>query len=104
MANFKLIKDIARDKGITIRKIAEEAGFNEASIHHLIKTGSTSTSTLEVIARVLGVSAGLFFDDHLSPSEETARIRELEKENAHLLELLAEKERTINILMNKINL
>lgn len=99
MANFKLIKEIARDRGITIRKLAAETGLTESSIHHLIKTGSTNTGTLEAIARVLGVSAGIFFDDTLSPSEETARIRELEKENALLGELLAEKERTIKILM-----
>ena len=102
MANFKLIKEIAREKGIPIRKIAGDAGLNEGSLHHLIKTGSTNTTTLEAIARSLGVSAGRFLDDNLSPSEETARIRELEKENTLLRELLAEKERTIQILNNSL--
>lgn len=99
MANLKLIKEIAREKGITIRKIAEETGLNEASVHHLIKTGKTTTATLEAISSALGVSAGIFFNDSGSPSEEAARIRELEKENASLRDLLAEKERTIRILM-----
>lgn len=98
MANFKLIKEIAREKGITVRQIAKGLGIKDASVHHLIKTGSTSTSTLEGIAKILDVSAGIFFDGYPSPSEEAARIHELERDNAHLRQLLEEKERTIRIL------
>lgn len=101
MANFKLIRDIAKEKQISIRSVAQTAGISESQLHHLIKIGSTNTHTLESIAGALGVPVGIFFDNHLSPSEENTRIMELEKENASLRELLAEKERTIKILMNK---
>lgn len=101
MANFKLIRDIAKEKGISIRSLAHAAGITEGQLHHLVKIGSTNTQTLESIAKALGVPVGIFFDNHLSPSEESARINELEKENSGLRELLAEKERTIKILMNK---
>ena len=101
MANFKLIKEIAKEKGISIRGIAREMGVADRSLHHLIKTGSTNTTTLERIAGILGVSAGIFFDGTLAPSEEGVRIRELEKENAHLRDILEEKERTIRILLDE---
>lgn len=103
MANFKLIRDISKEKGISIRLIANEIGIKEESLHHIIKNGSTNTTTLENIARVLGVPVGIFFNDFPSPSEESIRIRELEKDNAHLRELLEEKERTIKILVDLQN-
>ena len=102
MANFKLIRDLAKEKQISIRSVAQTAGISESQLHHLIKIGSTNTHTLESIAGALGVPVGTFFDDNLSPSEETARIIELEKENSLLRELLAEKERTIQILNNSL--
>ena len=101
MANFKLIREIAKEKRISIRSLALSAGVSEGQLHHLMKNGSTNTLTLESISRALGVPVSTFFDDHLSPSEQTTRIIELEKENSLLRELLAEKERTIEILMNK---
>lgn len=100
MANFKLIRSIAKEKGISIRSLAQTAGITEGQLHHIVKMGSTNTQTLETIAGALGVPVGTFFDDFSSPSEEALRIKELEKENALLRELLAEKERTIQILIN----
>lgn len=102
MANFKLIRDIAKEKGISIRSIAMEVGIQEVSIHHLMKKGATKTSTIENIARILEVPVGTFFDDPPKDSSRNlSRLEELEKENSHLRELLEEKERTIKILMNK---
>lgn len=102
MANFKLIRDIAKKKGISIRSLAQSAGVSESQIHHLVKIGSTNTQTLETIAGALGVPVGTFFGS--SPAEIQQKenlILELKKENALLRELLEEKERTIKILMNK---
>ena len=101
MANFNLIKETAREKRISIRSLAQRAGITESQLHHIVKRGSTNTQTLETIAGILGIPVGTFFDNHLSPSEETSRIIELEKENSLLRELLAEKERTIKILIQE---
>lgn len=102
MANFKLIKEIASEKGIPIRSLAKGIGISESQLHHLVKTRSTNTRTLEAIAQFLGTSVSVFFDEGPATlSEEKARIKELEKENAHLRQLLAEKERTIQILTQK---
>lgn len=101
MANFKLIRQIAKGKGITIRDLAAKTGILDSTIHHIISVGSTNTTTIENIAKVLEVPVGIFFDNEysLTPSQEKLRIEELERENKHLRELLEEKERTIRILM-----
>lgn len=100
MANFDLIKDIAKEKGISIRSLAQTAGISESQLHHLIKKGSTNTQTIESLAGALCVPVGTFFDGiPEDPSQDQTRIEELERENNHLRELLEEKERTIRILM-----
>lgn len=104
MANLKLIRNIAKEKGLSIRSLAQTAGITEGQLHHLMKLGSTNTQTLETIARVLEVPVGIFFDDlPEDPSQDQTRIEELERENNHLRELLEEKERTIKILMELKN-
>lgn len=100
MANFKLIKDIAWEKGFSIKDIADKIGLTPSSLHHLIKAGSTNTSTLEAISNILEVSPGIFFEEQPSlMSDQSRKIANLEKEKAYLLQILAEKERTIKILM-----
>lgn len=94
MANLILIRKLCERKKLTIRELAKRIGRDESSLQSAIRRGSTNTSTLEMIAAELGVSAGIFFDGY-SPDESV----ELKKEVEHLRELLNEKERTIEILM-----
>jgi transcriptional regulator with XRE-family HTH domain len=102
-------------KKITIRKLASMVGKEESTIQAIIKNGSTNTTTLEKIAQVLDVPVGTFFDD--TPNNITANhgsvalgnhsvagnisLSDCQKELEHLKQLLKEKERTIQILMNK---
>ncbi|MCM1451241.1 MAG: helix-turn-helix domain-containing protein [Clostridium sp.] len=94
MANLLLIRDLCDSKKLTIRELAKRIGRDESSVQSAIRRGSTYTSTLESIAKVLGVPAGIFFDGFQKNDSE-----ELRKEVQHLKQLLAEKERTIEILM-----
>lgn len=97
MANLFLIRGLCEDKKITIRELAERIGRNESTIQAIIRNGSTSTTTVEAIADVLSVPAGYFFDGW----QDNSTAYELAHENKHLRELLAEKERTIKILLSK---
>lgn len=100
MANFEIIRDLLAERGMTVRELAKRIDMRDSSIHHAIAVGSTNTTTIENIARVLEVPVGIFFDDlPEDPSQDPTRIEELERENNHLRELLEEKERTIRILM-----
>lgn len=95
MANLQIIRDLCERKKITIRELAQRIGRDESSIQSAIRRGSTNSGTLELIAKELGVSAGIFFDGYSVDSSDGLR-----KEIAHLKELLKEKERTIEILMS----
>lgn len=96
MANLILIRDLCERKKMTIRELAQRIGRDESSIQSAIRRGSTNSNTIELIAKELGVSAGVFFDGYIT-GEETADLR---REVAHLKELLKEKERTIEILLS----
>lgn len=83
---------------MTIRELAQRIGRDESSIQSAIRRGSTNTTTVELIAKELGVSAAIFFEGYAPDSAD-----ELRREVAHLKELLKEKERTIEILMTDRN-
>lgn len=96
MANLKLIRKICREQMISIRELANRIGRDESSIQSAIRRGSTNTTTIELIAKELGVTPGVFFDGYSSNDT-----KELQREISYLKDLLKEKERTIKILMDK---
>lgn len=63
MANFQKIRELCEEKKMTIRELAEAIGLKENSLHVLMTSGTTNTSTLEKIAQVLNVPAGIFFNN-----------------------------------------
>lgn len=94
MANLLIIRDLCEHKKMTIRELAQRVGRDESSIQSAIRRGSTNSSTLELIAKELGVSAAVFFDGYTVDNS-----KELQREIDHLKELLKEKERLIEVLM-----
>ena len=123
MANLLIIKELCASRKITIRKLAEELGLQDAALHKIMQKGTTSTDKLETIARILNVPVSTFFEKNLcersnvNVSGEGHKIQsgsinimveQQEKEIEHLKALLREKERvleekerTINILLNQ---
>lgn len=68
MANLQIIKDVLKEKGLTVRYLAGELGMSEQGLQKLIRENSTKIETLESIANILKVSTSIFFNDnHLSP-------------------------------------
>lgn len=116
MANLILIRDLSESKGITIRELARQLEITEGAIQKMIATGSTNTSTIEKIASIFNVPVGYFFDtppmnQPIANGDRSAasvygnaivgELTDKDKEIEHLKQLLKEKERTIQILMNK---
>jgi len=94
MANLLIIRDLCERKKMTIRELAQRIGRDESSIQSAIRRGSTNSPTIELIAKELGVSAGVFFDGYAADNT-----KELQREIDHMKELLKEKERLIEVLM-----
>jgi transcriptional regulator with XRE-family HTH domain len=65
MANLLKIRELAKVKKITIRELAKKIGVRDGAIHKIIQKGSTNTTTLEKIAKVLDVPVSYFFDDEI---------------------------------------
>ena len=99
MANLLLIRDLCEKNKIKIRELASRIGKDESSIQSMIRTGSTNTKPLEAIAEVFNVSPGIFFDNPLESNTENSLNKEAEI--AYLKKLLEEKERLIQVLLNK---
>lgn len=63
IANLAIIKDLASERGLTIRQLAELVGLKENRVHVICNTNSTTLETLEKFATVLQVPVGYFFKD-----------------------------------------
>lgn len=63
MANLFKIKDLAENRKISIRDLAERVGLKENQIHVMCRTNSTKIETLEKIAHELNVPVAYFFDE-----------------------------------------
>lgn len=97
MANLFLIRDLCAEKNLSFRELCRIIGKDESTMHSAIKRGSTKTETIEDIAKALEVSPGYFFEGYLDDRD----INKYMKEINHLKQLLEEKERTIQILMEE---
>lgn len=65
MANFKIIKQLCKQKKISIQELAEKLGVTDAAIYDIIKRNSTSIPTMENIAKILDVSPAIFFTEEI---------------------------------------
>lgn len=69
MANLQRIKEILKEKGLTIRYLANELGISEQGLQKLIRENSTKIETLESISKILKVSIVVFFDESLTDKD-----------------------------------
>ena len=85
-----------------MRELARRIGRDESTIQSAIRRGTTNTKTIEKIAEVLEVPVGYFFDaEAKNCSKKMNALPENEETISYLKQILAEKERTIKILMAK---
>lgn len=123
MANLLIIKDLADKKNISLKDLALQLGITPDGLQKIMKRNSTTTETVEKLAQIFGVQAGIFFEGYNTANQlitgngNTASVfgniaaeemSNKNKEIEHLKDLLAEKERVIEekerliqILINK---
>lgn len=67
MANLYLIKKLAEERGMQLNQLADIAHLSRQTIFQMIRNNTGTISSLEAVAKALGVPTGIFFDDY--PSE-----------------------------------
>lgn len=107
------IKELVEAKGIKKLQFARDIDLAPESLSRFFKHSSIQCDLLEKICRILEVSPSFFFDEPDGSHQATAQASTFignanasavtqSGEMATLRELLAEKERTIQILLGKI--
>lgn len=114
--NLLKIKELCERKEGGIKRLAEEIGMSEQNLHRCINLNKIQAGELEKIAHVFDVPIGYFFDSaplnqsiangngsaaSIYGNATVGVMTDKDKEIDHLKQLLEEKERTIQILMNK---
>lgn len=116
MMRLHIIRDIAKEKKITLKELSLRLGMTADGLQKLINRNSTTPETIGKIAEILDVPVILFFDDDKAENtvnEESevdtynnnsslkSILKEKDMEIEHLKKMLEEKERTIQILLKK---
>lgn len=107
------VKNLVESKGIKKAQFAHDIGLAHAeSLSRIFRSKSVQCDMLEKICRALNVPPAYFFDDAEAPTATAQASTFIGNANASavaqsgematLRELLAEKERTIQILLGKI--
>ena len=109
MANLQKIKTLSKERKITLRSLANQVGISEQGLQKIIRDNTTSISTVERIASILGVSPAVFFDETPTSvnamGDNSIAISGSGNEIAvqqQLLDMLAEKDTRIKELTDKL--
>lgn len=65
MANLLKIKELLKERKMTIKSFSADIGMTEQGLQKLIRDNSTKIETLELIAEKLNVSISVFFDENI---------------------------------------
>lgn len=114
MANLLIIKDLLKERKVSIRDFANELGMTEQALQLLIRKNSTKIETLELIAQKLNISVSMFFEKEVESKNNKSQIpyefveslieerkrhdemnAELIRQNGSLIRLLEEKEKSV---------
>jgi len=96
MVVLSRIKDLLRERKISIRDFAKEIGITEQGLQLLIRQNSTKVETLEKIAHLLDVPISTFFDEKVESKTNDSSSKE-----ERLLSIIESQQRTIENLTKK---
>lgn len=98
----KQLKEKIKQKGIKYSALAERLGVVPQQVHQYFNTPNISTEVLERIADAMGESVSYFYNEQpVFTIEDYAKISNMEQEIMYLRLLIREKDRIIDLLMNK---
>ncbi len=89
------IKRLINEKHLVKKDIADALGYTPTGLSVILRKETFDCALLVRICEIIGVSPAIFFED----DEPSVATQPTAKEYATLLQLLREKERTIQILL-----
>lgn len=89
------IKQIIKSANLSMAEVATRMGISKQSLYQRLKVKSISAETIYKIAEATNIPIAVFFDEDIA-----SHITKLQSENELLKAVIAEKERTIQILLN----
>ncbi|MEG1672617.1 MAG: helix-turn-helix transcriptional regulator [Alistipes sp.] len=118
MIKGEKLKGLIARKGIAPEKFAEELGVSVSSVFKYYNKDSFDSSLLEKFANYFGVPVGYFFDEEVANNSQQTqgdnnivvgrdnngnieRLHDCRKEVEHLKAIIEEKERLIQVLLDK---
>lgn len=116
MFNFQNVKNLIEERGLSQKEVCKAAGISVGTFYSFERIKGPGVDKLERLADVLHCRVDDFLDREVEPTQINVghkvrgngnnvsgdiSLSECKKEVEHLKELLAEKERTIQILMSR---
>lgn len=92
--NINKLKRIVEESKLNKVQIAERCGFTRVTLDNALQGADVKVSTIEALAKVLGVSAATFFDDSDDVRTGNEAIEVYKQEIARLQSLLNNKKTT----------
>ena len=92
--NINKIIKMLNESNLSKVQVAEMGGFTRTTLDNLLSGADVKVSTVESLAKVLGVHVGEFFTDEMSNKVEQVEIESLKREIANLTEQLNKKTST----------
>ena len=113
--NYKKINNLINESKLSKQEISNQCGFSRPTLDAVLKCADVKVSTITALSAFFKVPVSYFFDEDMGHINQNGKgnaasvygnaiVGELEikdKEIEHLQQLLEEKERTIQILINK---
>ena len=85
--------------GLNKAQLAERCGFTRVTLDNILSGADVKVSTIESLAKTLGVSVSVLFEDdnHLDPRD--CEIEKYQKEISRLKKLLSEQKRSTRVVV-----
>ena len=74
--NINKLRSLVADSKLNKVQLAEKCGFTRVTLDNVLQGGDAKISTIETLARVLGVSVASLFDDSVSNDDMIKKYQE----------------------------
>lgn len=99
--NISKLQKLVLDSKLSKSQISEKCGFTRVTLDNALQGADVKISTIESLARVLGVSVGTLFDENpdIELSTSNSTIEDYKKEIEYLQSLLYKRKKPTRVVV-----